>query len=264
MLNYPAINPVALQIGLLKIHWYGLMYLVGFGIAWWLGRLRILRAENKNLNLEQFSDLIFWLALGVILGGRLGYIIFYDLANYLSNPITMLQIWRGGMSFHGGLIGVLTAIWFYQRNYQIDFFYLSDFISPLVPIGLGAGRIGNFINGELFGRVTNLPWSMVFPNGGALPRHPSQLYEAFLEGIILFSILWLYSRKPRPQKAVSGMFLFWYGIFRFSVEFSRQPDSQIGYIFGDWLTMGQLLSFPMIIAGIFLVVLAYHPLLSKS
>ncbi|CAK0766329.1 Phosphatidylglycerol--prolipoprotein diacylglyceryl transferase [Gammaproteobacteria bacterium] len=262
MLTYPSINPIALQLGPFSIHWYGLMYLVGFGAAWWLGRQRAPLCDIQ-LSQEQVSDIIFWAALGTVFGGRLGYILFYDLPNYLANPVTMLQVWRGGMSFHGGLLGVLTAIWFYQRNHRIGFFRLTDFIAPLVPIGLGAGRIGNFINGELFGRITDLPWAMVFLHGGPLPRHPSQLYEAALEGIVLFLILWIYSRNPRPTMAISGMFLFWYGIFRFLVEFSRQPDPQIGYLAWNWLTMGQLLSFPMVIAGVILLWKGYHPFLSK-
>ena len=260
MLQYPIIDPVAIHLGPLKIHWYGLMYLIGFSGAWWLGRLRILRNPQSQINLEQFSDLIFWAALGVILGGRRIFILFYDLLKYLHNPLAMLQIWRGGMSFHGGLLGVLIAIWIFQYKYKLGFFYLSDFIAPLVPVGLGAGRIGNFINGELFGKITDLPWAMVFPYGGSLPRHPSQLYEAIFEGLILFTILWIYSKKQRPIMAVSGLFLCFYGIFRFLLEFSRQPDIQIGYIAWNWLTMGQILSVPMIIIGTFLLYRAYNQL----
>ncbi|CAK0760687.1 Phosphatidylglycerol--prolipoprotein diacylglyceryl transferase [Gammaproteobacteria bacterium] len=258
MLTYPAINPVALQLGPLNVHWYGLMYIIGFGTAWWLGHQRAPHSKIP-LSQEQVSDVIFWGALGVVLGGRLGYILFYDLPNYLANPATMIQVWRGGMSFHGGLLGVLLSLWFYQRKYQIGFFNLMDFIAPLVPIGLGAGRIGNFINGELFGKPTDVAWGMVFPYGGFLPRHPSQLYEAGLEGIALFLILWIYSKKTRPTMAVSGMFLVWYGIFRFLVEFARQPDPQIGYLAWDWLTMGQLLSLPMTLMGLGLLWRAYQP-----
>ncbi|CAK0779411.1 Phosphatidylglycerol--prolipoprotein diacylglyceryl transferase [Gammaproteobacteria bacterium] len=257
MMTYPNIDPIALRLGPLAIHWYGLMYIVGFGAAWWLGRRRALRSEIP-LTQEQVSDVIFWGAFGAVLGGRLGYILFYDLTNYLADPAAMVQVWRGGMSFHGGLLGVLLSLWFYQRSHHIGFFHLTDFIAPLVPIGLGAGRIGNFINGELFGRPTDLPWGMIFPYGGPLPRHPSQLYEATLEGVLLLVILWIYSRKPRPTMAVSGMFLLWYGIFRFAVEFARQPDPQIGYLAWNWLTMGQVLSLPMTLMGIGLLWWAYH------
>ena len=259
MLIYPAIDPVAVRLGPLSIHWYGLMYIVGFGCAWWLGRKHATRS-GIQLTHEQVADVIFWGAIGAILGGRLGYILFYDLPIYLADPISMIQVWRGGMSFHGGLLGVLLAIWFYQHRHQIGFFRLTDFIAPLVPIGLGAGRIGNFINGELFGRPTDLPWAMAFPHGGPLPRHPSQLYEATREGLVLFAILWFYSRKPRPVMAVSGMFLAWYGIFRFSVELVREPDPQLGYLAWNWLTMGQVLSLPMALVGIGMLWWAYHRL----
>lgn len=262
-MTYPIIDPIALRLGPLNIHWYGLMYLVGFGAAWWLGRQRALRPDAP-INQEQISDVIFWGALGTVFGGRLGYILFYSLPNYLADPITMLQVWRGGMSFHGGMLGVLLAVWLYQHQHRIGFFRLADFIAPLVPIGLGAGRIGNFINGELFGKPTDLPWGMIFPHGGVLPLHPSQLYEMVLEGIVLFLILWLYSRKPRPPMTVSAMFLLWYGIFRFIVEFARQPDPQLGYLVGKWLTMGQILSFPMILIGGGLLWWAYYRTTSSA
>ncbi len=258
MLTYPAIDPIAVRLGPLSIHWYGLMYIVGFGGAWWLGR-RHARRSGMPLTSEQVADVIFWGAIGAVFGGRLGYILFYDLPNYLADPASMIQVWRGGMSFHGGLMGVLLALWFYQRSHQLGFFRLTDFVAPLVPIGLGAGRIGNFINGELFGKPTDLPWGMVFPHGGPLARHPSQLYEATLEGLVLFLILWMYSRKPRPVMAVSGMFLLFYGIFRFSVESVREPDPQLGYLAWHWLTMGQVLSFPMAILGMGLLWWAYYP-----
>ena len=260
MLTYPHIDPVALELGPLKIHWYGIMYLVGFGAAWWLGNLRA-KLPHSPLNPEQIADLIFYGALGAVLGGRLGYILFYDFSNYLSHPLNIFKVWEGGMSFHGGLLGVLVAMWLYSRKLNVGFFVVTDFLAPLVPIGLGAGRIGNFINGELWGKVTDLPWGMVFPNAGALPRHPSQLYQAFLEGAVLFVILWVYSRKPRPTLSVSGLFLICYGLFRFIVEFARQPDAHIGYLAFGWLTMGQVLSTPMIVAGVVLMVWAYkrHP-----
>ncbi len=264
MLTYPNIDPVALSLGPLKIHWYGLMYLVGFGAAWWLGRVRARAPNGTRANVpnsgwtaEQVSDMIFYGALGAVLGGRLGYILFYDLPTYLDNPFKMLKIWEGGMSFHGGMLGVLVATWLFGRKTGKSFFQVTDFLAPLVPIGLGAGRIGNFINGELWGKVTDVSWAMVFPHGGALPRHPSQLYQALLEGLIFFLILWLYSRKPRPTMAVSGLFLLCYGVFRFVVEFVREPDQQLGYLAFGWLTMGQVLSAPMIVGGIGLLIWAY-------
>lgn len=258
MLNYPKIDPIAVQIGPLKVHWYGIMYLVGFVAAWWLGRIRA-NKPGSGWKAIEMDDVIFYLGLGVVFGGRLGYILFYDFAQYLDEPLRILKVWEGGMSFHGGLLGVITAMWLYGRKTGRSFFQVADFIAPLVPIGLGAGRIGNFINGELWGQVSTVPWAMVFPEGGPLPRHPSQLYEAFLEGLVLFIILWVFSSKPRPAMAVSGLFLFCYGIFRFSVEFVRVPDAHLGYLALDWLTMGQILSTPMILGGILLLWLAYRP-----
>ncbi len=258
MLNYPKIDPVAVQIGPLKVHWYGLMYLIGFASAWWLGRWRA-RQPNSGWKPIEMDDVIFYMGMGVVLGGRLGYILFYDLAAYIDEPLRILKVWEGGISFHGGLLGVITAMWLYGRKTGRNFFQVSDFIAPLVPIGLGAGRIGNFINGELWGQVSTAPWAMVFPEGGPLPRHPSQLYEAFLEGFVLFIILWLFSSKPRPTMAVSGLFLLFYGLFRFGVEFVRVPDAHLGYLALDWLTMGQILSTPMILGGILLLGLAYRP-----
>jgi len=262
MLSYPQIDPVALSLGPLKVHWYGIMYLVGFVSAWWLGTRRA--NARPDWNAEQISDLIFYAAMGLILGGRLGYILFYDLDSYIAEPLNILKIWQGGMSFHGGLLGVITAMFLYGRRIGKSFFQVADFVAPLVPIGLGAGRIGNFINAELWGRVTDVPWAMVFPYAGPLPRHPSQLYEALLEGLLLFIILWLFSRKSRPVMAVSGMFMTFYGIFRFFVEFYRTPDNQLGFLAFDWLTMGQLLSFPMIIVGMVLIALAYYNKRTKN
>jgi len=257
MLAFPSIDPVALAIGPLKIHWYGLMYLLGIGLAWLLAARR-LAAFDPTWNREKLADLVFWVALGVILGGRLGYVLFYDLPAYLANPLLIVQVWRGGMSFHGGLLGVLIAVFFFARREKKPFFALMDFIAPLVPIGLGAGRIGNFINGELWGRATDVPWAMVFPTDPyQLARHPSQLYQFALEGVALFVILWLYSRKPRPCMAVSGLFGLCYGLFRFIVEFVREPDAQLGYLAFGWLTMGQLLCLPMILAGVGLILFAY-------
>lgn len=252
MLQAPLIDPVALALGPLKIHWYGLMYLFGFAGAWWLMKRRASRPQSP-LTVEQVGDLLFYAALGVVLGGRLGYVLFYNLPQYLSDPLSLLKVWQGGMSFHGGLLGVLLAMWLYARRLDLRFFQVTDFIAPVVPVGLFFGRIGNFINGELYGRVTDLPWAMVFPAAGPLPRHPSQLYEAVLEGLLLFAILWWYSSRPRPLMAVSGLFLIGYGLFRFLVEFVRLPDAHIGYLAWGWLTMGQLLTLPMIALGLFLM-----------
>lgn len=258
MLQYPDFNPIALKLGPLKIHWYGLMYLVGFLGGWWLGRLRT-RKPWSPINEEQMGDLLFYCAIGVILGGRLGYVLFYNFDYFLAHPLWLFEVWTGGMSFHGGLIGVMLAMWLFSRKVGATFFQLADFVAPLVPIGLAAGRMGNFINGELWGRPTDLPWGMVFPRApDNLPRHPSQLYEFGLEGIVLFTVLWLYTRKERPRMAPSGLFLLLYGTFRFLVEFVRQPDRQLGFIAFHWLTMGQLLSMPMIIAGIALLIWAYR------
>jgi phosphatidylglycerol---prolipoprotein diacylglyceryl transferase len=257
MLTYPEIDPVAISIGPLAIRWYGLMYLVGFAAGWWLGRRRAARPAS-GWSPEQVGDLVFYAALGVIIGGRLGYVLFYDFAGLAADPLLILKVWQGGMSFHGGLIGVLLAMWWYGRSLGKGFFEVTDFVAPLAPLGLAAGRIGNFINGELYGRITDAPWGMVFPNAGPLPRHPSQLYEAFLEGFVLFAILWIYSARPRPAMAVSGLFLAGYGVFRFLVEFVREPDAHLGYLAWGWLTMGQVLTLPMILGGAALLVLAYR------
>lgn len=257
MLVYPQIDPVALSLGPLKIHWYGLMYLVGFLGGWWLGVLRA-RQPQSGWQAAEIGDLLFYVAIGVVLGGRLGYTFFYNLPAFLDDPLVLLRVWEGGMAFHGGLLGVLVALWLYARRSGRHFFQVADFVAPLVPVGLFAGRIGNFINGELWGAPTSLPWGMVFPHVDALPRHPSMLYEAALEGLLLFLILWIYSRKPRPMMAVSGLFLLGYGLFRFLVEFVREPDAHIGYLAGDWLTMGMLLSTPMIVLGALLLGLAYR------
>ena len=266
------INPIAFSIGPVQVHWYGIMYLLGFAGAWWLGQRR--RAAGRlPVTADQFSDLSFYLMLGVIVGGRVGYMIFYDTGELLHHPLSLFRVWEGGMSFHGGLLGVLVAALIWTRRHRINFFDAVDFVAPLVPIGLGLGRLGNFIGGELWGRRTDLPWGMIFPrslealgkskdelyqsylagqlNGEA--RHPSQLYEFCLEGVVLFVVLWLYSRKPRPRYAVSGMFALLYGLFRFSVEFVREPDVQLGFIAFDWLTMGQILSLPLIAVGVWLL-----------
>ncbi|WP_148253102.1 prolipoprotein diacylglyceryl transferase [Aidingimonas lacisalsi] len=250
MLAYPNIDPVAFSLGPLTIHWYGLMYVIGFVAAWWLGRRR---ADRLGVSQDAIGDLLFYGALGVVVGGRVGYVLFYGMGRFLENPLWLFQVWDGGMSFHGGLLGVLLAALFFARRHGLAFFTLTDFIAPLVPIGLGAGRIGNFINHELPGRVTDLPWGMPFPGMGPQPRHPSSLYEFLLEGVVLFIILWWVSATPRRRGMISGLFLTLYGVFRFAVEFVRMPDAHIGFLAGGWLTMGMLLSLPMLGFGIVLL-----------
>ena len=254
MLTYPSINPVAIDLGVAKIHWYGLMYLIGFAGSWWLGVLRASR-PNSGWQKEQVADLVFYGALGVIIGGRIGYVLFYNFSVFLENPFVIVQIWQGDMSFHGGMIGVFVALYLFARKTQKSFFQVSDFIAPMVPIGLGAGRLGNFINGELLGRPVevNLPWAMDF--GDHVARHPSQLYQAMTEGLILFLVLWFYSSKPRPHMAVSALFLICYGCFRFITEFFRTPDAQLGFVAFDWMTKGQELSIPMIGVGFYILYL---------
>ncbi len=254
---YHDLNPIAIQLGPLKIHWYGLMYLVAFSVGWWLGRVRAAK-PGSGWKPEQMGDLLFYCALGAVLGGRLGYTFFYNLPVFLDDPLSIFQVWKGGMSFHGGLLGVLVGVWLYGRRHQKRFWDIVDFIAPLIPLGLGAGRIGNFINGELWGAPTLGNWGVVFPTGGSVPRHPSQLYEAALEGLVLFVILWFFTAKPRPTMAASGVFAAGYGLFRFIVEFVRQPDQHLGYLAFGWLTMGQLLSVPLVVVGVVLLVLAYR------
>lgn len=245
----PNIDPVAFSLGPLQVHWYGLMYLLGFVAGWALGTYRA-RRPGSGWQPAEVGDLLFYIALGVILGGRLGYILFYNFGYYLEHPLEVLAIWRGGMAFHGALLGTIAAMWLYARRTRRRFFAVTDFVAPLTPLGLGAGRIGNFINQELWGRVTDVPWGMVFERtGGALPRHPTQLYEFALEGLALFAILWVYSSRPRPPGAVSGLFLLCYGAFRFFVEFFRVPDPQLGYLAFGWVTMGQVLTLPMVLGG---------------
>jgi phosphatidylglycerol:prolipoprotein diacylglycerol transferase len=256
MIAYPQIDPVAVSLGPLKVHWYGLMYIIGIGAAWFLARLRT-KAPGFPWSAAQIEDLIFYCAVGLMLGGRLGYVFFYNLDVFRHDPMSLFRVWEGGMSFHGGMIGAFAGMWIFARQVGARFSDVTDFIGPYVPLGLFTGRIGNFINGELWGKPTDLPWGMIFPTGGAEPRHPSQLYEAFLEGLVLFVVLWWFRRQNPPRTAVSGMFLLLYGSFRFAVEFVRLPDAHIGYLAFNWFTMGMLLSVPMILAGIFILARAY-------
>ena len=247
MLVHPDFNPIAFSIGPLAVRWYGLMYLLGFAAAWWLG-LRRIQHDRAPITRKQFDDLIFFAVLGVILGGRLGYVLFYKPGYYAVHPLEIFAIWEGGMSFHGGLLGVILAAWVYARRQGIGFLRLMDFVAPLCPLGIAAGRMGNFINGELYGRVTDLPWGMVFRQAGDAPRHPSQLYQFALEGLTLFAILWWFSAKPRPTGQVSALFLIGYGVLRFIAEFGREPDAFLGLL-ALGLSMGQWLCLPMIAAG---------------
>ncbi len=253
LIIHPDIDPVALAIGTVEIHWYGLMYLfsfaAGFALAWYRAR----QNPDSGWRSAEIPDLVFFIALGVIVGGRLGYVVFYNPGYYAGNPLETLAIWDGGMSFHGGLLGVLAAIGCYARKTRRDYFQVADFLAPLIPPGLFFGRIGNFINQELWGRVTDLPWGVVFHTMPDATRHPSQIYEALLEGLLLFIILWWFSARARHPGQVSGLFLVGYGIFRIIAEFFREPDSHIGNIALDLITMGQLLSLPMVIAGCWLL-----------
>lgn len=258
-MSYPEIDPIAISIGPLSVHWYGIMYLLAFLTAWGLGMARARRAGSP-LKPEQVEDLIMYGAFGVILGGRCGYVLFYHFDNFLLDPLWLFRIWEGGMSFHGGLLGVIAAVFLYARKLNITLLTLGDFVAPLVPLGLGFGRLGNFIGQELWGRQTDGPWGMVFPKDPEqLLRHPSQLYQAALEGLVLFLILFWFSHKPRPRGAVSGLFLIGYGSFRFLVEFARQPDDHLKneLVFG-WMSRGQLLSLPMVVGGVCLLVWAWR------
>lgn len=256
MLTYPQIDPIALDLGKVQVHWYGLMYLIGFAGTWIIGKQKAQQAGSP-VTPEAVEDLVYYGALGVVLGGRIGYVLFYKFSQFLGDPMMLFKIWQGGMSFHGGMLGVFVAMWLFAKKQRCTMFELTDFIAPMAPIGLFAGRIGNFINSELWGRVTDVPWAMVFPNGGSLPRHPSQLYEAFFEGIVLFLILWLYTRKRRPVMSVTGLSILGYGIFRFFVEFFRMPDADLGFVALNWVSMGQVLSMPMILIGSLLIYFAY-------
>ncbi|HYF60978.1 MAG TPA: prolipoprotein diacylglyceryl transferase [Burkholderiaceae bacterium] len=256
MLVHPNFDPIALQLGPLAIRWYGLMYLVAFAAFYLLGRMRVARTHygpSTGLAASDVEDLLFYGVIGVILGGRLGYVLFYKPGHYLSNPLEALAIWQGGMAFHGGLVGVLVACAVFASRRGLRFLQLMDFVAPLVPLGLAAGRLGNFINGELWGRATDLPWGMVFPQDpSGLARHPSQLYQFAGEGLLLFALLWWYSSRPRAEGRVSGLFLLGYGTLRFLAEFGREPDAFLGLLAGG-LSMGQLLSLPMVAAGLWLM-----------
>ncbi|QGW64239.1 prolipoprotein diacylglyceryl transferase [Lysobacter soli] len=266
------IDPIAFHLGPLQVHWYGIMYLLGFGTAWWLGRMRVRAGRLPGVNEQSYGDLLFYAMLGVVLGGRLGYVFFYSFSDLLREPLMLFRIWEGGMSFHGGLLGVVAAAWWWSWKHKLHLMDTVDFLAPLVPPGLGFGRLGNYIGGELWGKYTQAGWGVVFPRAeaelagmnlqqlqaqfatGALDRfarHPSQLYQAALEGLTMFVLLWWFSSKPRPRYAVSGMFALLYGCFRFLVEFVRVPDAQIGYLAFGWLTMGQVLSLPLIALGLF-------------
>lgn len=272
------IDPVAVQLGPLQVHWYGLMYVAAAGAAWWLGMRRVKREPWRGIDRACMDDLLFYGMLGVILGGRFGYMFFYGWSNLVADPLSILRVWEGGMSFHGGMLGVIAACLIYAWRSQRHPFDLLDFAAPLVPLGLGLGRIGNFIGGELWGRSTDVSWAVIFPKAlpsmpashtelvalhasGALDqyaRHPSQLYQAALEGLVLFALLWWYSRNPRPRMAVSALFLIGYGVVRSVVEQFREPDEHLGFVAFEWLTMGQLLSLPMIALGVGMLIYAYR------
>ncbi|MBL8425557.1 MAG: prolipoprotein diacylglyceryl transferase [Candidatus Accumulibacter phosphatis] len=262
MLIHPQFDPVALKLGPVSVHWYGLMYLLAFLQFWWLGRHRIRthpQLSQASWTVQQLDDLLFYGVLGVIIGGRLGQVLFYEPGYYLTHPLQILAVWKGGMSFHGGFLGVLVAMALYARKTARSWLEITDFIAPLVPLGLAVGRIGNFINGELWGRPadSSLPWAMVFPWVDDLPRHPSQIYQAGLEGLALFVVLWLYSGNTRPRGAVSGMFLIGYGLLRWVAEYFRSPDDGI-FGLSHTISMGQWLSLPMVLFGIVFVVSAHR------
>ena len=258
MLVHPGFDPIAIHLGPLAVRWYGLMYLLAFIAVILLGRRRIRTQPTSGWSNQMLDDILFFGVLGVVLGGRLGYVLFYKPEYYFAHPMEILYIWEGGMSFHGGFLGVLAAMWLYARRVGLRWLMITDFIAPLVPLGLAFGRLGNFINAELWGRATNLPWAMVFPTTDPTltPRHPSQLYEMGLEGIALFILIWWYSSRPRPTGAVSAVFLIGYGSARFITEFAREPDAFLGYL-ALHLSMGQWLSLPMIVAGLVLLRYSY-------
>ena len=251
MFIFPYIDPVIFSLGPLKVHWYGLMYLLGFVSAWLLAHWRM-KHYKLDWTSDQISDLVFYAALGIVLGGRIGYMLFYNFVELIHKPWVLFKIWEGGMSFHGGLIGVIVAIGIFAHRFNKSFWEVADFVVPLVPLGLAAGRVGNFINGELWGRVTDVPWAMVFSHVDNQPRHPSQIYEFGLEGIALFILVWWYASKPRPAGRVTAVFMLGYALCRFIIECFREPDPQLGYLAFGWVTMGQILSIPMLILGFWL------------
>jgi len=264
MLTHPQFNPVALQITeSFGIHWYGLMYLTGFVAFLMLGRYQIKHKPWFGWNHQMLDDALFYGALGVILGGRFGYILFYQFGHFINHPLDIFKVWQGGMSFHGGFLGVLVAMFVFNRKYPQPWLKIMDFVAPLVPIGLGAGRMGNFINGELWGRPTHSDYGMIFPQVDAVARHPSQLYEFALEGLVLFALLWWFSKKERPVGSISALFLIGYGTFRFLVEFTREPDDYLGLLQFN-LSMGQWLSLPMILAGIWMLIAANKKAFQKK
>ena len=255
---HPQFDHIAIKLwGSFGVHWYGLMYLLGFIAFLLLGRWQIRHKPWLRWNHQMLDDGLFYGALGVVIGGRLGYVLFYQSAHFFANPVDIFKVWQGGMSFHGGFLGVLLAMWLFNKKYPQPWLKVMDFVAPLVPIGLGAGRMGNFINGELWGRPTHGDFGVIFPQVDNIARHPSQLYEFALEGVLLFCILWLYSRKQRPTGAISALFLMGYGLFRFLVEFTREPDANLGLL-QLGLSMGQWLSLPMILAGIGMWVWAHR------
>ncbi len=255
MLVHPQFDPIAFSLGPLAVRWYGLMYLIAFALFYLLGRARLKRplwSQASGLAPRDLEDLLFWGALGVVIGGRLGYVLFYKPGWYFAHPLEIFEVWKGGMSFHGGLVGVLVAVAILCRLRGLRFLRVMDFVAPLVPVGLAAGRLGNFINGELWGRTSDVPWAMIFPHVDSLPRHPSQLYQFAGEGIALFVLMWWFSSRPRPVGAVSGVFLVGYAVLRFVAEFAREPDDFLG-LQALSLTMGQWLCLPMLVAGLALI-----------
>lgn len=254
-LRFPQIDPILFEIGPVAVRWYGLMYLAGFFFALWLANRRADK-PGSGWTREEVSDLAFAGFFGVVLGGRIGYVLFYQFDTFLADPLFLFKVWTGGMSFHGGFLGVLVALFWFARKTKRSFFTVADFTAPLMPFGLGAGRLGNFINGELWGRQTDVAWGMVFPTGGPIIRHPSQLYELMLEGVVLFLILNWFVRKPRPAGAATALFFIGYGVFRFTVEFYREPDAHLG-LFSNMISMGQILSTPMIVVGVVIMIWAY-------